>query len=257
MHSSVGVCMAHATSIIIGRIPLAGCVVDRVILSSAPDLPILVLSPRSQLALKLHWQQEYMHRVRICRTLTFQNTWLSTEWANYLANLTDVEDSSVSEKLKDKVQEHIKSFPLWHIATIPGKIIPQSCLSLLWTFNSTSLSWFVIFFWKNMISSLRQKTWQTNSLTSLFKIWENQYTCIMTSLLRTSIYVHFSYPHTDSCSTCDGLRVQIEAATESERRQLDQKPTNSWPKDTSIWVWQTIWSMSKEVWATEIDQPEH
>ncbi len=34
--------------------------------------------------------------------------------------------------------------------------------------------------------------------------------------------MHFGYPRTDSCSTCDGLTVQIESATELEKPQLEQ-----------------------------------
>lgn len=34
--------------------------------------------------------------------------------------------------------------------------------------------------------------------------------------------IHFGYPRTDTCSTCDRLMMQSEAATESERPQIQE-----------------------------------
>lgn len=38
----------------------------------------------------------------------------------------------------------------------------------------------------------------------------------------TEFNIHFGYPRTDSCSTCDGLLVQMEAVTDTQRPQLEK-----------------------------------
>ena len=38
----------------------------------------------------------------------------------------------------------------------------------------------------------------------------------------TEFNIHFGYPRSDSCSTCDSLTVQIEASTELERPELQK-----------------------------------
>ena len=38
----------------------------------------------------------------------------------------------------------------------------------------------------------------------------------------TEFNIHFGYPCTDSCNTCDALLVQIDAATDSQRPQLEK-----------------------------------
>ena len=42
------------------------------------------------------------------------------------------------------------------------------------------------------------------------------------SLKKNTKSVHFGYPRTDNCSTCDKLMIQTDAATGSERQQIQE-----------------------------------
>ena len=42
-------------------------------------------------------------------------------------------------------------------------------------------------------------------------------------LFVTEFNIHFGFPRTDSCGTCDGLQVQLDAANEPEKSQLERE----------------------------------
>ena len=71
----------------------------------------------------------------------------------------------------------------------------------------------------------------------------------------TEFNIHFGYPHTDSCNTCDSLTVQIEAATESERPQLEKTlEAHQQLAQEGYEAFRYDRQMSKETWANKPEQ---
>ena len=73
----------------------------------------------------------------------------------------------------------------------------------------------------------------------------------------TEFNIYFGYPRTDSCSTCDGLKVHIGAATESERPQLEKTlEAHQQLAQEGYQAFQYDRNMSKESWANKVKASE-
>lgn len=74
----------------------------------------------------------------------------------------------------------------------------------------------------------------------------------------TEFNIHFGYPRSDSCSTCDGLALQIEAAMEAEKpvlqtalqqyQQLAQEGYQAFRHDREL---------TKKLWALSSNESDH
>ena len=126
----------------------------------------------------------------------------------------------VGEDLKQHIREHIKSYPTRHSHYSRKDNSERVYLS-----GELSIARLYREFlekhdpeYMQLEEDNRQRMMRHEPVEELRKplVSEHMYHDIFV----TEFNIHFGYPRSDSCSTCDGLKVQIEAATEADKPPL-------------------------------------
>ena len=130
---------------------------------------------------------------------------------------------SVKEEVKDKVKAHIMSYPSRHshysrkdnsnrVHLSPELSIARLYRDFLEKYDPDYIQ---------LEEENRQLKMSHKPTQKLRKplITEHLYH----DILVTDFNIHFGYPRTDTCSTCDSLRIKIEAAPEVGRMELEEE----------------------------------
>lgn len=165
---------------------------------------------------------------------------------------------SVSEEVKDQVRDHIKSFPSRHShysrKDNSDRVYLSAELSITRLYRDFLEKYDPEYVQLEEENKQHQLAHEPVQKLRKPLVTEHLYHDIFV----TEFNIHFGYPRTDSCSTCDGLTVKINAAAESEKPQLEKMlETHQQLAQEGYQAFRYDRQMSRDSWAKKIDQSEH